>query len=83
MTHWVGLVDYIIQRIYDDELLFTDLDECTALTANCICLGGLPASCIAQCTNIDGSFECGCVDGYALMADGFTCDSEFTLMIQI
>ena len=35
----------------------SDIDECTTGDDNCLDSPG-------QCTNIDGSFTCGCISGY-------------------
>jgi hypothetical protein len=49
-----------------NNLLFSDIDECTANTDNCDDTNG-------GCTNTEGSFTCSCNTGYNLEADGFTC----------
>ena len=33
----------------------------------------LPGKCDQQCTNLNGSYECGCEDGYNLKPDGHSC----------
>ena len=43
--------------------ILPDIDECSTETDNCL----------HMCTNIPGSFICGCSDGYFLGSDGFTC----------
>lgn len=48
-------------------MFFSDTDECMANTSNC------DAS-IGSCTDTIGSYACGCVAGYRLDADGFTCN---------
>ncbi|MCP4364964.1 MAG: hypothetical protein GY800_06650 [Planctomycetes bacterium] len=47
----------------------SDVDECSDGTHNC--------SLNANCTNIDGSFECACKAGYA--GDGFSCKGTYCL----
>ena len=49
---------------YHGLYLYSDTNECN--TNN----GG----CGHTCTNIDGSFQCSCMDGYALAADGLLCE---------
>lgn len=44
--------------------LFLDINECTANTHNCL----------GTCTNIQGSFTCGCSGGFQLAADGRSCN---------
>ena len=41
-----------------------DVDEC----------GDDTDGCSQTCTNTEGSFTCGCTDGYVLNVDGTTCD---------
>ena len=43
--------------------ILLDIDECSTETDNCLHL----------CTNIPGSFVCGCYSGYHLDNDGTTC----------
>ena len=43
-----------------------DINECA--TNN----GG----CDQTCTNTDGSFTCGCMEGFTLSAEGFICDGN-------
>ena len=43
---------------------FTDIDECSVGTHNCS----------QVCNNTNGSFTCGCNNGYLLDADGATCN---------
>ena len=43
--------------------ILPDIDECSTETDNCLYM----------CTNIPGSFVCGCESGYHLDSDGFTC----------
>lgn len=42
---------------------FTDIDECTIMNGGCE----------THCTNSEGSYECSCSEGYALMPDLRTC----------
>ena len=44
-----------------------DIDECANNTDNCI----------QTCTNTEGSFTCGCNDGYILDSDGTTCNGTY------
>lgn len=53
---------------------FADLDECTLNTHACTCNGLI--GCNALCTNIAGSYTCGCDPEYVLAANGFTCLGE-------
>ena len=46
-----------------------DVDECGA------------DSCSQTCTNTQGSFTCGCNDGYVLNVDGTTCDGMYIVLI--
>ena len=43
--------------------VFTDIDECMIMNGGCD----------TQCTNAEGSYECSCSEGYALMPDGRSC----------
>lgn len=43
---------------------FPDINECDIGTHNC--------SVMANCTNVDGSFNCTCTKGY--IGDGVTCE---------
>ena len=45
---------------------FLDIDECA--TSN--------AGCQTDCTNTDGSFFCGCAEGYEVSLNGFSCQGE-------
>lgn len=40
-----------------------DIDECTIMNGGCE----------THCTNSEGSYECSCSEGYALMPDLRTC----------
>ena len=44
-----------------------DIDECTNNTDNCN----------QTCTNTEGSFTCGCSDGYVLNSDGISCNGMY------
>ena len=44
-----------------------DIDECTNNTDNCN----------QTCTNTEGSFNCGCNDGYLLDSDRTTCNGMY------
>ena len=46
-----------------------DVDECGA------------DGCSQTCTNTQGSFTCGCNDGYVLNVDGTTCDGMYMVLI--
>ena len=48
-----------------------DIDECTNNTGNCT----------QTCTNTEGSFTCGCDDGYILDRDGTTCNGMYCEII--
>uniref|UniRef100_A0AAQ4NYK2 Fibrillin 2b n=1 Tax=Gasterosteus aculeatus aculeatus TaxID=481459 RepID=A0AAQ4NYK2_GASAC len=43
--------------------VFSDIDECTIMNGGCE----------THCTNSEGSYECSCSEGYALMPDLRTC----------
>lgn len=43
--------------------LFLDINECSSNN-----------HCVHNCTNTDGSFECGCAIGYKLQNDGISCE---------
>ena len=47
-------------------LFILDIDECTLDTDGCQ----------HTCTNNEGSFICGCNDGYELNEDGLNCDGK-------
>lgn len=44
-----------------------DIDECTIMNGGCD----------THCTNSEGSYECSCSAGYALMPDVRTCAGRF------
>ena len=46
----------------------SDIDEC-----------GMENNCSHICKNVDGSYFCECEVGYALSADGFTCEGSYNL----
>ena len=48
-----------------------DVDEC----------GDDTDGCSQTCTNTEGSFTCGCNDGYVLNVDGTTCDGMYMLHV--
>ena len=48
-----------------------DVDEC----------GDDTDGCSQTCTNTEGSFTCGCTDGYVLNVDGTTCDGMYMLHV--
>ena len=48
-----------------------DVDEC----------GDITDGCSQTCTNTEGSFTCGCNDGYVLNVDGTTCDGMYMLHV--
>ncbi|KAK7485812.1 hypothetical protein BaRGS_00022912 [Batillaria attramentaria] len=48
----------------DDPTRCADVDECQLPATNCS----------VTCTNLPGSYQCGCHDGYRLNPDGVTCD---------
>ena len=50
----------------------TDIDECSEDTDNCS----------QTCTNTDGNFTCGCINGYLLDTDGTTCKGMYMEHIQ-
>ena len=52
------------------------MDECAAGTDECVCAPDL-VSCNVHCSNIDGSYICGCSAGYDVQADGLTCIGEY------
>ena len=49
--------------------LHADIDECTIMNGGCE----------THCTNSEGSYECSCTEGYALMPDLRTCSGDDTL----
>ena len=49
-------------------LSFSDIDECTIMNGGCE----------THCTNSEGSYECSCSEGYALMPDLRTCSGNRT-----
>ena len=48
-------------------ILSSDMNECVEQTDNCA----------QDCFNQDGSYTCGCFDGFELNTDGSTCICEF------
>ena len=49
------------------EFFNADIDECSEDTDNCN----------QTCTNTEGSFTCGCDDGYILDSDETTCNGMY------
>lgn len=47
-----------------------DIDECTIMNGGCE----------THCTNSEGSYECSCSEGYALMPDLRTCSGIHTTL---
>ena len=64
---------YFIFKVTIINKKFSDIDEC--LTNNSICAGYGPN---ALCINTNGSYECGCADGYRLN-NGVHCDSKYNI----
>ena len=58
---------YVLKYHY----LVVDIDECEDDTDGCS----------HTCTNTQGSFTCGCNDGYVLNVDGTTCDGMYIVLI--
>ena len=52
---------------------FTDIDECINGTHNCSQI----------CTNTDGSFTCGCNEGYELNIDDVTCNGLYKICVYV
>ena len=48
-----------------------DIDECSEDTNGCS----------QTCNNTEGSFTCGCNDGYLLHSDGITCNGMYRMII--
>ena len=48
-----------------------DIDECSDKNGGCS----------QTCTNTDGSFTCGCSNGYVLDDDGTTCNGMYKLLV--
>ena len=59
-------------RLYNIIFIITvfnvDIDECSEDTNGCSQI----------CNNTEGSFTCGCNDGYLLDSDGITCNGMYT-----
>lgn len=51
-------------------LSMADIDECTIMNGGCE----------THCTNSEGSYECSCSEGYALMPDLRTCSGIHTTL---
>ena len=52
---------------------YSDIDECGDGTHNCS----------QTCTNTNGSFTCGCNDGYLLDLDEVTCNGMYKMCIYL
>ena len=52
---------------------FSGTNECSEGTHNCSQI----------CTNTDGSFTCGCNDGYHLDFDNVTCNGMYKMCVYI
>lgn len=65
MTHLL-----LRQAIYIESLMFpSDVDECASDNGGCE----------QTCTNLQGSFQCGCVSGFTLGIDEVSCISTLSL----
>ena len=56
---------------FDFDDIFIDEDEC----------GSVPTPCDQICSNTEGSFDCGCEEGYVLNTDGTTCEGKINKVL--
>ena len=54
-------------------LLYSDTDECSS--------GNGLSPCQQTCTNTIGSYNCGCISGYALQINGYNCSGKHNLYV--
>ena len=68
---WIGypaeVVQLKIKILGDEELFWTDIDECKKMNGGCQ----------SSCTNTPGSFRCSCDQGYRLLDDGLNCEGKW------
>ena len=60
---WPGDTSHLFINL---PLSLIDIDECGARIANCV----------QTCIDTPGSYSCGCRTGFALAADGYTCNGK-------
>ena len=53
--------------------LYLDTDECSS--------GNGLSPCQQTCTNTIGSYNCGCISGYALQSNGYNCSGKHVLHV--
>ena len=57
------------ERMFASLLYSPDINECMLS----------PSVCEQTCTDIPGSFTCGCLSGFELQSNGISCNGEFSL----
>ena len=62
---------HINDYVYTFVSILSDTDECSDGTHNCSQI----------CTNTNGSFTCGCINGYLLDLDEVTCKGMYRMCI--
>ena len=55
------------------QTLYLDIDECSS--------GNGLSPCQQTCTNTIGSYNCGCISGYALQSNGYNCSGKHVLQV--
>ena len=75
----------ILNELLPCYFLATDIDECSGPESEAASEGnatnGTP--CDQICTNVPGSFQCDCEEGYQLSTDGHTCNGEVPLSLSM
>ena len=67
-------LEYANKRLYDMGMHgFTDIDECAVTNGGCE----------YTCANTDGSFTCGCLDGFTLSDNELSCIGMFISTITL
>ena len=59
------IISVLVKR---SPLLYIDIDECSS--------GNGLRPCQQTCTNTIGSYNCGCISGYALQSNGYNCSGK-------
>ena len=65
--------DVILSVLVTHSILYLDIDECSS--------GNGLSPCQQTCTNTIGSYNCGCISGYALQINGYNCSGKHDLHV--
>ena len=67
------LADVLLSVLVTHSILYLDIDECES--------GNGLSPCQQTCTNTIGSYNCGCISGYALQSNGYNCSGKHDLHV--